>query len=50
MPQPNIQNMLKQAQEVMAAQLDCMASWETAEANRAWQEKREAVFQPRPAP
>lgn len=35
-------------EDVMAAQLDCMASWETAEANRAWQEKREAVFHPRP--
>jgi hypothetical protein len=32
----------------MAAQLDCMASWETTEANRAWQEKREPVFHPRP--
>jgi enoyl-CoA hydratase/carnithine racemase len=37
-------------EDVMAAQLDCMASWETTEANRAWREKREAVFQPRPAP
>jgi enoyl-CoA hydratase/carnithine racemase len=37
-------------EDVMAAQLDCMASWETAEANRAWREKREAVFRPRPAP
>jgi enoyl-CoA hydratase/carnithine racemase len=36
-------------EDVMAAQLACMASWETAEANRAWQEKREAVFHPRPA-
>jgi enoyl-CoA hydratase/carnithine racemase len=35
-------------EDVMAAQLDCTASWETAEANRAWQEKREAVFYPRP--
>jgi len=25
-----------------------MASWETTEANRAWQEKREAVYPPRP--
>jgi enoyl-CoA hydratase/carnithine racemase len=31
---------------VLAAQRECMASWETAEANRAWQEKREAVFHP----
>jgi 2-(1,2-epoxy-1,2-dihydrophenyl)acetyl-CoA isomerase len=35
-------------EDVMAAQRDCMASWETAEANRAWQEKREALFHPRP--
>ncbi len=35
-------------EDVMAAQRDCMASWETAEANRAWQEKREPVFHPRP--
>ena len=27
---------------------DCMRSWETAEANRAWQDKREAVYYPRP--
>jgi enoyl-CoA hydratase/carnithine racemase len=31
---------------VLRAQMDCMTSWETAEANRAWQEKREAVFFP----
>jgi len=36
-------------EDVLAAQRDCMASWETAEANRAWQEKREPVFHPRPA-
>ena len=36
-------------EDVMAAQRDCMDSWEVAEANRAWQEKREAVFRPRPA-
>jgi enoyl-CoA hydratase/carnithine racemase len=35
-------------EDVMAAQRDCMRSWETAEANRAWQDKREAVFVPRP--
>jgi enoyl-CoA hydratase/carnithine racemase len=35
-------------EDVLAAQRDCMASWETAEANRAWQEKREAVYHPRP--
>jgi enoyl-CoA hydratase/carnithine racemase len=36
-------------EDVMAAQRDCMTSWETAEANRAWQDRREAVFHPRPA-
>jgi enoyl-CoA hydratase/carnithine racemase len=35
-------------EEVLRAQDDCMRSWETGEANRAWQEKREAVFYPRP--
>jgi enoyl-CoA hydratase/carnithine racemase len=35
-------------EDVMAAQLDCMASWETGEANRAWRDKREPVFHPRP--
>jgi enoyl-CoA hydratase/carnithine racemase len=34
-------------EDVMAAQRDCMASWETAEANQAWQEKREVIFHPR---
>jgi len=34
-------------EDVMAAQRDCMASWETVEANRAWQEKREVIFHPR---
>jgi enoyl-CoA hydratase/carnithine racemase len=33
---------------IVRAQNDCMASWETAEANRAWTEKREAVFHPPP--
>ncbi len=33
-------------EEVIRAQQDCMASWEIEEANRAWQEKREAVFYP----
>jgi len=37
-------------EEVMAAQRDCMTSWETTEANRAWHEKREATFFPRPKP
>ena len=36
-------------EDIMAAQRDCMDSWEIDEANRAWQEKREAVFRPRPA-
>jgi enoyl-CoA hydratase/carnithine racemase len=36
-------------EDVMAAQRDCMESWETAEANRAWKEKREATFHPRPS-
>jgi enoyl-CoA hydratase/carnithine racemase len=35
-------------EDVLAAQRACMESWETVEANRAWQEKREAVFHPRP--
>ena len=34
-------------EDVMAAQRDCMASWEAEEANRAWQEKREVIFHPR---
>lgn len=32
-------------EEVVQAQRDCLASWEIDEANRAWQEKREPVFQ-----
>jgi enoyl-CoA hydratase len=36
-------------EDLLQAQNLCMASWETEEANRAWQEKREAVYQPRPA-
>lgn len=35
-------------EDVLRAQDACMRSWETAEANRAWQERREAVFYPRP--
>ena len=35
-------------EEVVRAQNDCMESWETEEANRAWLEKREAIFHPRP--
>ncbi len=37
-------------EDVLRAQDDCMRSWETAEANRAWTEQREPVFHPRPAP
>ncbi|MBI1846586.1 MAG: enoyl-CoA hydratase/isomerase family protein [Candidatus Rokubacteria bacterium] len=33
-------------EEVVRVQNACMASWETDEANRAWQEKREARFYP----
>lgn len=33
-------------EEVVRSQHVCMASWEIAEANRAWQEKREARFYP----
>jgi enoyl-CoA hydratase/carnithine racemase len=36
-------------EEVLRSQNDCVASWETAEANRAWRDKRDAVFHPRPA-
>jgi enoyl-CoA hydratase/carnithine racemase len=35
-------------EEVIRAQTDCMASWEIREANRAWDEKREAHFYPPP--
>jgi enoyl-CoA hydratase/carnithine racemase len=35
-------------EDVVKTQNECMASWETVEANRAWQEKREAVYHPRP--
>jgi enoyl-CoA hydratase/carnithine racemase len=34
--------------EVVAAQMECMRSWELGEANRAWEERREACFYPRP--
>ena len=33
-------------EEVVRAQNECLASWEIAEANAAWQEKREARFYP----
>lgn len=35
-------------EEVVAAQMDCLRSWGLAEANRAWEEKREARFYPPP--
>ena len=35
--------------QVLAAQAECMASWEIAEANRAWREKRPARYYPGPA-
>jgi enoyl-CoA hydratase/carnithine racemase len=35
--------------EVVAAQMECMRSWELIEANRAWDERREARFFPPPA-
>ena len=31
---------------VVGSQNACMATWETAEANRAWREKREAEYHP----
>jgi enoyl-CoA hydratase/carnithine racemase len=34
--------------DVVAAQMECMRSWELAEANRAWDERREARFFPPP--
>lgn len=36
-------------EDIMRAQADCMQSWELREANRAWNEKREARFYPPPA-
>jgi len=36
-------------EDVMRAQAACMTSWEIEEANRAWDEKREARFAPPPA-
>jgi len=35
-------------EEVVRAQNECMASWEIDVANRAWDERREARFYPRP--
>jgi enoyl-CoA hydratase/carnithine racemase len=36
-------------EDVLRAQDDCMRSWETAEANRAWREKREPTYHPGPS-
>jgi enoyl-CoA hydratase/carnithine racemase len=35
-------------EDVLRAQDDCMRSWETAEANAAWHDKRDPVYYPRP--
>jgi enoyl-CoA hydratase/carnithine racemase len=35
-------------EDLVRAQQDCMGSWELDEANHAWQDKREALFWPRP--
>ena len=35
-------------EDVVAAQMDCLRSWDLREANRAWDEKREARFHLRP--
>jgi enoyl-CoA hydratase/carnithine racemase len=35
-------------EDVVRAQNDCRASWEIGEANRAWEERREASFYPPP--
>jgi enoyl-CoA hydratase/carnithine racemase len=37
-------------EDLVRAQRDCMTSWEIDEANRAWSERREAVFHPRRRP
>ncbi len=37
-------------EDLLRIQAECMRSWETREANTAWEEKREAVYYPRPAP
>jgi enoyl-CoA hydratase/carnithine racemase len=36
-------------EDVVRAQNECMASWEMAEANRAWDERRDARFYPPPS-
>jgi enoyl-CoA hydratase/carnithine racemase len=35
-------------EDVLRAQDDCMRSWETTEANRAWRDKREPIYYPQP--
>jgi enoyl-CoA hydratase/carnithine racemase len=35
-------------EDVLRAQDDCMRSWETDEANRAWKDNREPVYHPKP--
>ena len=37
-------------EDVLRAQAECMESWEIREANRAWDEKREARYYPPPGP
>jgi enoyl-CoA hydratase/carnithine racemase len=37
-------------EEVVAAQLECLGSWEMREANLAWDGRREARYHPRPVP
>src|SRR5262249_61351269 len=37
-------------EDMVRALDECMRSSETGDANRAWTEKREAVFHPKPAP
>jgi len=37
-------------EELVRAQSECMASWEMEQANRAWDERREARFYPPPPP
>jgi enoyl-CoA hydratase/carnithine racemase len=37
-------------EDVLRAQMDCLGSWELQEANRAWDEGREARYCPPPAP
>jgi enoyl-CoA hydratase/carnithine racemase len=34
-------------EDVLRAQDDCMRSWETSEANRAWRDKREPIYYPK---